>query len=109
MLPLCPAPEGMSRNIWFTSSRILGCNFPAGQRTAEQTHAAVDVKSYATRRDHAIVVRVRRRHPANGESITLMNVGHGERPPHDAGQHRHVDGLLERKVLQQILQAAFRR
>ena len=76
----------------------------AGQRTAEQAHAAIDVKADAAGRNHAVVVRVRGRHAADGEAVALVNVGHGQRPPHDPRQHRHVDRLLEREVFEQVLQ-----
>ena len=65
---------------------------------AEQAHPAVDVVAHAARGHHALF-QVEGRHPADGETIAPMDVGHGQGGPHDPRQGGHVGHLLEAPVL----------
>ena len=67
------------------------------QVRAQQAHAAVYVKSHAARRDHA-VLHPHRRDAADGKAVAPVDIRHGERVPHDAGQRCHVGDLLDRHV-----------
>ena len=81
-------------------------DFVAHERGGQQAHAAVDVEAHAARRDHP-GARVGGGHAADGETVALVDVGHGERRPDDAGQEGDVDSLLEREVGENLLQQRF--
>ena len=68
------------------------------ERGPHQPHAAVDVEADAAGRDHAVVA-VHGRHAADGETVALVNIGHGQARPHDSRQRGHVHGLFQREVL----------
>jgi hypothetical protein len=66
-----------------------------GEVGAQQAHAAVDVEAHASRRDYSLAVHQRGGHPADGEPVPPVNVGHGQGVTHDAGQEGHVGHLLQ--------------
>src|SRR5262245_28071352 len=50
------------------------------QRSAKQTHAAIDVETYAARRDHAVLL-INGCNSADRKAVALMNVGHRQSAP----------------------------
>ncbi len=67
------------------------------ERGPHQPHAAVDVEADAAGRDHAAIA-IHGRHAADGETVALVNIGHGQARPHDSRQRGHVHGLFQREV-----------
>jgi hypothetical protein len=65
----------------------------------DEPHTARDVESDAPRGNHTVVFGIHRRHAADREAIPPMDVRHGERSGHDAGERGHVRHLLDRAVL----------
>ncbi len=68
-----------------------------------QTHATADVETHPAGRHDAAVVDIRRRHPADGESVAPMDVGHGERGLLYPGQVGHIGHLVQRTVGQHLV------
>jgi len=52
----------------------------------ERPYAAGDIKAHTPCRYHAAFFRIKRRDPADGESITPVSIGHGVGCLDDAGQ-----------------------
>jgi hypothetical protein len=73
----------------------MGAHLRFGQVGAQQADAAVDVKAHAARGDDTFPIHQRSGHPADGEPIPPVNVGHGQGVTHDAGQEGHVGHLLQ--------------
>ncbi|MCU0277082.1 MAG: hypothetical protein MUF02_09600 [Acidobacteria bacterium] len=74
-----------------------------GYGTGQQAHAAIDVVAHSARQDDA-AGGGKGRHAADAEAIAVMDVGHGQRTSDEAGQAGHVDHLLDRGIIQRVLQ-----
>jgi hypothetical protein len=70
---------------------------------SQEPDAAVDVEAHASRR-HDAAGHVRRRHAADGEPVALVEIRHRQARPDDARQHRHVHGLIERPIPDDVLE-----
>src|SRR5213596_2816340 len=60
----------------------------------DQTHAAVDVESNATGRDHTALVHIHGRNAADREPVAAVAVGHAKRVARDARQRGDIADLL---------------
>jgi len=76
----------------------VGANLLRLNDRRQQPHAAVDVVAHAPGRNHPVVQRSGR-YPADGETVALVHVGHGQRPPDDPGQRGHIHQLFQRAIL----------
>ena len=85
--------EDLVNELAQTEAHVL----PAAVQT-NQPHSAVDVEPHAAGGDHARRV-IRRRHAANGETVTLVNIGHRQARADDSRQRGNVHRLLERFIL----------
>src|SRR5437868_3944777 len=72
---------------------------------AQQTNAAVDIETNSTRGNDTMLF-VDCSHAADGETISLVNVGHRQRASDNSGKHRHIRGLLERLISPDRLEQA---
>src|SRR5262249_9733213 len=69
-------------------------DFLHSEIAAQKTNATVDVETNSTG-GYDSVLLIPRRYAADWQSITLMDVRHGERTTHDAGHHCNVRRLFE--------------
>src|SRR5207245_5088870 len=60
----------------------------------DQTHAAVDVESNATGRDHTALVHIHGRNAADREPVAAVAVGHAKRVARDARQRGDIAVLM---------------
>jgi len=78
-------------------------NFVFDEAGGQEPDTAVDVVTHRARGDHP-VVQAHGRDPADGKSITPVDVRHGNRPAHDAWESSRVGDLLDRLVLLDLRQ-----
>ena len=68
----------------------------------DEPDAAIHVEPHAARGNHTIL-HVHGRYSADGETVALVDIGHSQAGPHDAGQSRHVHRLVQRQVRANVI------
>ena len=68
----------------------MGFDLSFIQMRCQQPHAAIDIITNAARGNNPIR-QFGGHHTANGKTIALMNIGHGQRIFNNAGQRSGVD------------------
>src|SRR5262245_13255645 len=74
--------------------RKAGAYIGFHQIGANESHAAVDVVADAAGTDDAALGRVSRRNATDAETVTPVNVRHGQRSSDDSGQRGDISDLV---------------
>ena len=74
----------------------MGCEVFHRKVALEEAHPATDVESDPTGRNDPARLDVGGGHATDREAVSPMDVGHGHRGAHDAGQCRYVANLANR-------------
>ena len=75
---------------------------------SEQTHAAINIKAHAARRNHA-VAHACGRNSANWKSVALMNIRHGQRASNNSRQGTRRSWPARWKDRRELLRVIFHR